>query len=191
VALVPAAPRATLVFLHGSGGNFASYWYVLADLARRHDVAVICPSFGLGNWQRPGGVAAVFRALDHATRRYDLDGRPTYLAALSNGGRGATRVMAHSKGRRFRGVVLLSAVLEAGPLGRGVRRGAWRGKRVLVIHGTRDRRIPWGHVRTRLRLLRAGGAGVQVRAVRGEDHFLFFSRREQVIERVARWVGGR
>jgi pimeloyl-ACP methyl ester carboxylesterase len=192
VAFVPQGgtrqrPLPALVFLHGSAGNFSSYWTLLADLARRRRVLVICPSWGYGEWQRPGGVEAVVSALDHAQRRYPLDERQIYLAALSNGGRGATRVMTRHA-RRFRGVAFLSAVIETGPLRRAVARGAWRGKRALVVHGTRDRRIPFGRIRARLPLLRRGGAQVELLALRGEDHFLFFARREQVLARLARWI---
>ena len=61
LAMVPrkATPKKRvplLVFLHGSAGNFSSYWQVLAPLARQHQVAVICPTFGFGNWFLPGGV---------------------------------------------------------------------------------------------------------------------------------------
>lgn len=187
VAMVPANPAATVVFLHGSGGNFASYWHVLSPLARDRGIAVVCPSFGFGNWHREGGVEAVLRATDHAVERYGLDPDRLYLAALSNGGRGATRVVkAHP--RRFRGIVLLSAVLEHDTIREGLWTNAWRGLPVLFIHGAADLRLPLSYTRERIDEIRRGGAHVTEMVLDGEDHFLLFSQRDAVVERIAGWI---
>lgn len=68
---VPAPKRLPLVvFLHGSAGNFASYWQVLAPLARQRQAVVICPTFGFGNWaRRRGGVDHILASIKHARRR--------------------------------------------------------------------------------------------------------------------------
>ena len=191
VAIVPgdaeAAKRPSVVFLHGSGGNFASYWYVLAPLARERGIAVLCPTFGFGNWHKAGGVEAALAATDHAIKRYGLDPERVYLAALSNGGRGATRVAAQHPDR-FRGVALISAVLEHRPIRAGVSKGAWRGLPVLFIHGNLDLRLPIGPSRDRVAELRGGGARVSEMVMDGEDHFLLFSQRQAVIERIGAWI---
>jgi len=191
VAIAPgeavAAKPPTLVFLHGSGGNFASYWYVLSALTRERGIAVLCPTFGFGNWQKQGGVEAALAATDHAIERYGLDPKRVYLAVLSNGGRGATRVIAAYPGL-FRGVVLISAVLEHRPIRAGVSKGAWRGLPILFIHGTDDLRIPIGHARDRVAELRDGGARVTEMVMDGEDHFLLFSQRQAVLDRLGAWI---
>ncbi|MBI3945509.1 MAG: prolyl oligopeptidase family serine peptidase [Armatimonadetes bacterium] len=189
-AIVPrrgGACRATLLFLHGSAGSFSIYWYALAPLARAHGIAVICPGFGFGEWQRPRGVETAMAALEDACRRYSLDPERVFLAALSNGGRGATRIVAAHPGR-FRGVALISAVLEEEPVRAGVTEGAWRGLPVLVLHGSADDRVPWPETETLVGQARAGGASVSQRVFPGEDHFLFLSQREQVLSKVARWA---
>jgi poly(3-hydroxybutyrate) depolymerase len=191
VAIVPAyegdGRGPTLAFLHGSGGNFASYWYVLAPLARERGIAIVCPTFGLGNWHKKGGVEAALRATDHAVERYGLDPKRVYLAALSNGGRGATRIIAQHAGR-FRGVALISAVLEHGPIRAGLADGAWRGLPVLFIHGSLDLRLPIGPTRDRVAELRTGGARVTEMVMDGEDHFLLFAQRRAVVDRLGAWI---
>jgi pimeloyl-ACP methyl ester carboxylesterase len=179
--------RPLLLFLHGSGGNFAAYWYVFGDFARRRRLTALFPSFGLGNWHRPGGVAAAMGSAAHAAADPSVRGNGLYLIALSNGGRGATRIVAAQPGR-FRGVVLLSAILEQRPIREGSRKGAWRDLPVLFIHGADDLRAPIGHTGDRIAEIRGGGAQLTEMVVEGEDHFLFFSKRQAVLHRIGKWV---
>jgi len=191
VAVVPRTPMGVappaVIFLHGSGGNFSVYWHVLARLARDHGIAVVCPSFGCGNWQREGGVAWALAAADDATARFRLDPGRMYVAALSNGGRGVTRLVAARPGR-FRGVILISPVLEEAPIARGAEAGAWRGMRVLLFQGARDERVPMGQVREEYRRIESAGATGTPVIFAEENHFLFFSQRRAVLDRIASWV---
>ncbi len=190
------APRRIplLVFLHGSAGNFASYWQVLAPLARQGKAVVICPTFGFGNWaRRRGGVDHVLASIRHARRRFPGVGR-VYLVGLSNGGTGVTALI-NRCGRRgclpLAGVAYISGVLSARSIGPSLRRSAWRGLPVLVVHGHRDLRIPHATIRGAVRALRRGGARISRLDYRQEDHFLFFAKREQVVARLGRWIAGR
>ena len=192
VALIPRPSDATrrtpgIVFLHGSAGNFSCYWYALAPLAREMGHAVVAPSFGFGNWHREGGSATIHRVTEHAQSRYGLGDRPLYLVALSNAGRGALRAVAQ-RPRLFRGVVLISAVLDDESIAQATDRRAWDHVSVLLIHGTDDRRIPARHAEQNLAVLRRSGARVTGEIVSGEDHFLLLSRRSWVLERIADWT---
>ncbi len=188
LAMVPRKQTGKLpgvVFLHGSAGNFACLWHALAPLARRHRLALICPSFGLGNWQRPGGTEAVRQAVLDACQRFAIDPENLTLMVLSNGGRGATRLVARHPGM-FRRVVLISPVLERQPLREGQR--AWRDLPVLWIHGAEDRRIPLRATRDRIRLIEQAGARLTRRVFTGQDHFLFFDRRDEILPLIAQWI---
>ena len=187
VALVPRQPKAALLFLHGSVGNFSLYWYLLSELARRHGVAVLCPSFGIGNWQRPGGVETALSAAEDACRRFGLDPGRLFIAGLSNGGRGVTRVLA-AEPRRFRGAILLSAVQEDEPVARGISAGAWAGLPVLLIHGEEDERIAVARVVASSDRMRAAGAQLTRLLIPGEDHFVLLSQRERVLPYIANWI---
>ena len=178
-----------VVFIHGSAGNFSSYWKVLAPLVRSGQVAVICPTFGFGNWYRPGGVQHLLASIRHARRRYAQIGPRTYLVGLSNGGTGVTGAVARCR-RCFSGVAYVSGVFQRHLLRASAARGAWRGQRVLVIHGQQDLRIPPQAVRSAQKLIKQGGARISRLDYPREDHFLFFARRKQVVQRIASWIGG-
>lgn len=194
LALVPrestAGKRVPLVvFLHGSAGNFASYWKVLAPLARQHEVAVICPTFGFGNWYKRGGVKQILAGIKHARRRYPVITGPTYLVGLSNGGTGVTPAVARCRGC-FAGVAYISGVFSGRAALAGVKAGAWRALPVLVIHGHRDLRIPPWAIKPALKRISEGGAKLSRLEYAQEDHFLFFAKRARVVQRIAAWVHG-
>ncbi len=167
-----------LILLHGSGGNFASYAHVLGAL----DAVVVCPTVGFGGYFDD---TRAQRALDDA-RRFaveSLDGDPdrVFLAALSQGGVGATGVEREG----LRGLVLISAVID------GERVRGWSGPDVLVLHGEADRRIPVANVRAAVDVMRTGTATVTTRYFAEEDHFLMFARREAVVDAIAAFIRAR
>lgn len=174
-----------VVFLHGSGGNFKGYLAVWRKIAEAARVIVVAPSFGLGNWQQPGGTAAIERARRAATGSLGADPQRVFLAGLSNGGRGVTRAMVGAPPHRWAGVILVSSVTEPDVI---LGQDAWRSTPVLVVHGMKDDRIPWDWVEDAIATLQAGGAEVTVRTVPDEDHFLFFSRAALVQRWIAVWL---
>lgn len=185
----PHAPEERLpaiVFLHGSGGNFKAYFYMWKRFADDAHVVVVCPSFGFGNWYEPGGTEAVERARTYAVTKLGADERRVFLAGLSNGGTGVTRA-ASDRPERWAGLVFLSAVIErsiiTAPSFTHV-----PGRRVLVIHGMTDDRIPISIIDDAIIDLRSGGARVDSWLVPAEDHFLFFDRGEDVLARVREWL---
>ncbi len=191
---VPAHPAGerlpAVVFLHGSFGNFKAYLHLWRRMAEAGRFLVVAPSFGFGNWNRPGGTAAVERARQRALA-LGADPARVYLAGLSNGGRGVTRVLAGERvdARRYAGVILLSAVIEPEVIAEA--RLGWRGLPVLVMHGQRDDRIPWPALEEGVQALRAAAAEVTLLADREEDHFLFFARPAQVQGWVEGWLRAR
>jgi predicted esterase len=178
-----------ILFLHGSAGNFKSYFYLWRGFADRTRMAVVCPSFGWGNWYEPGGVEAVERARRWAISTLGADEQRIFLVGLSNGGTGVTRAAAANPGA-YRGLVLISAVLEDEIL-RGVAggdEGAALPWPMLVLHGKADDRIPFADVQRSIARLRKKGAMTEDWFVDGEDHFLFFHRSDELLGRVADWV---
>lgn len=171
----------TILFLHGSAGNFKAYFHLWRRFADRAHMAVVCPSFGFGNWYEPGGLDAIERARAWAVASLDADEARVVLVGLSNGGTGVTRAAA-ARPAAYRALVLVSGVLEDEEL-----RGAlpWP---MLVIHGTDDDRIRVAGVKRSLARLRARGMRIDEWFVDGQDHFLFFDRDEAVLARIQEWV---
>jgi poly(3-hydroxybutyrate) depolymerase len=186
----PGETPPAVVFLHGSAGNFKGYLWVWKPIADAGKFMVIAPSFGFGDWQDAGGMEAIERARMHALRDLGADPARVYLAGLSNGGRGVTRAVASmAPGEpRWAGIILLSAVIEP----RIVKEATgWRGLPVLVIHGQRDDRLTWDYLEGGLSALRGRGADVTTRIDPEEDHFLVFSRADEVQGWVGEWLRGR
>jgi predicted esterase len=183
----PAERLPTVLFLHGSAGNFKSYLYLWKRFADRTRMVVVLPSFGWGNWNERGGVEAVERARAWAVANMGADEERIFLVGLSNGGTGVTRAAAANPGA-YCGLAFISGVLEDEIL-RGPKSAPhglpWP---MLMIHGPDDDRVPFGDVKASVARLRAQGATVDLRTIEHEDHFLFFDRDEQVLVRVEDWV---
>jgi len=188
VAVVPRGLAAgSIVFLHGSVGNFASYWHALAPLAREHHTALFFPSGGFGMWPLPAAATAVDEVIDDSRRRFGLDAVAPVLAGISNGGLAVAGAMARGT-QRFRGVVLISTVLRNDLVSEGIAAGRWSGMPVLLIHGDADDRVSLTSVLREADRLEAAGARVTRVVVAGEDHFLFNARTDLVLERLPEWM---
>jgi predicted esterase len=176
----PHEARQTPVFVHQPSR---------IEFSRRQVRRVRHETLFFGNWHQPGGVEAIERARRHVIESLGADPSRIYLAGLSNGGRGVTRAIASldSQERKWAGVIFLSAVMETGVI-RGA--DAFRGLPVLVVHGKGDDRIPWGYVDEGLDTLRAKGANLIIQTNQG-DHFVFFSRAEEIQGWIRDWLSPR
>jgi len=82
----------------------------------------------------------------------------------------------------------LSPVFDVERVKEAAWKGLWQSKPVLVFSGLRDDRVPADYVRDQAAALQRGGGQVQIEFVEDADHFLFFSHREQTIERLTSWL---
>lgn len=172
-------PAPVLLFLHGSGGNFKGYMWVLKKIADQTGCAVVAPDFGFGVWDHPRGVAVVRRARDFIADHPSLDVSRVYLAGLSNGGLGVTRA-ALADPDQWRALIYFSGVIEDArmrELGGALAAGETP---VFIIHGEADQRIAIRYIDSAVASLGKTGVPVVLKRVPDEDHFLFFSRRDLV-----------
>mgnify|MGYP002632864037 CR=1 FL=1 len=177
-ALLPEGdgPHPTAVFLHGSMGNFKGYQWVLKDLSDACDIAIVSPDFGAGFWGDPQGLEVIDRTLAWIDAHPALESGPMPLMGLSNGGLGVTRA-ALQRPQDWTQLVYINGVLEPGradeladlPLP------------VLVLDAGLDARIPF-HV-TDEAVSRLDQ--VTQRTWPDEDHFLFFSKPDEVVAAIA------
>lgn len=181
-------PAPALVFLHGSGGNFKAYAWLLSRVADECGMVLICPSDGMGNWDAPQGIQAVVAALGDAAKSIPLDMDQVHLAGLSNGGLGVSRVSASDVGKRFRSLIFLSGVCDESAIAMSAFADQWRGKPVLVITGEADDRVPLLGVNRYASSMRNSGAKVEMSTYENADHFLFFSHRDRCLAQLSGWL---
>jgi predicted esterase len=176
-----------ILFLHGSLGNFKGYLWLWKRFADEHGYAVVAPSFGVGNWSLAGGLEAIEGARQHCIDHPRMDGKRIILAGLSNGGMGVSRA-ASTTPAAYAGLVFISPVIERDAIGTKRFLNGWNGRRVLVLHGSIDRRIPLQYVEKAVALLEEHGVNVESKFYADEDHFLLFSAWNQVSSDIAAWI---
>src|ERR1051326_5121800 len=79
----PGKKLPAVLFLHGSCGNFKVYMWKWKRFADAHKVAIVAPTFGFGNWHRPGGVEAIESAYSYCASQPEIDSQRIFLAGLS------------------------------------------------------------------------------------------------------------
>lgn len=181
-------PSPVLVFLHGSGGNFKAYTWLLSQVADELGLVVVSPGFGLGDWRKESTPGVIQRALNEAGRLAVLDPGRRHLAGLSNGGLGVCQA-GLALGTEFQTLIFLSPVMDDETLGSPGFARQWRGRPVRVITGVEDERVPVAYVRERAQKLRAIGAEVSLREIPAADHFMLFSHRRDVLAELTKWLG--
>lgn len=184
-----SGPRPLLIFLHGAAGNFKAYTWVFSPLVEEHNLVLIAPSFGFGNWRKTGGTAAIQRALDDVMQVTEIDPDQVYLMGLSNGGLGVSLAAAEWP-ELFRGLIFLSPAMATEAVEQQTFLDSWRGRPVLVVSGEDDRRVPVAYVRSRVAALQQSGVAVSEEIYPGEDHFLVFSQPASVLQDISDWLSG-
>jgi pimeloyl-ACP methyl ester carboxylesterase len=177
-----------LVFLHGSGGNFKSYVWLLSRIADDLGMILVAPSFGMGDWDAKRAPSLVAKVLADAARRAPLDESRMHLVGLSNGGLGVSRLAASAIADRFCSLTFLSPVCDQAALKTPAFRLAWNGKPVLVISGAEDDRVPLSYVKESVAILKTAGASVEFSIYDDANHFLFFSHRERCLPEMKDWL---
>ena len=103
--------------------------------------AVIAPSFGAGNWDQAGSGEFVVAVAREAMATLPLDPKRIFLMGYSNGAMGLTRA-AIKEPKLFRGLIYLSAITADESLSIDQLPSPSQDRKVLFLHGGRDRRIP-------------------------------------------------
>ncbi len=179
------APLPAIVFLHGSAGNFKSYLWVWSQLAEKEGFVIIAPSYGFGNWDEDG-VSVALQAIEDAKQVVDIDESRMYLAGLSNGGLGVSRLAA-AYPEMFQGLVFVSPVMSTNIVDGKHFQSEWKNRPILIISGETDNRVPVDYVNERISRMNAGGIDVTSAIYSDEDHFLFYSQPEEIMQDVANW----
>jgi pimeloyl-ACP methyl ester carboxylesterase len=181
-------PAPALVFLHGSGGNFKAYTWLLSKVADERNMILLAPTFGAGNWETKPGVHAVMAALRDAARILPLDMTQVHLAGLSNGGLGVSRIAASEHGAGFRSLIFLSPVCDHAALASHTFSAHIPGKPILIITGEQDDRVPLSYVTSCADAMKHSRANVELITYPDADHFLVFSHRDRFLAQFSDWL---
>jgi predicted esterase len=179
-----------LIFLHGMGGNWKSHFWVLSRISTRMKCAVIAPTFGMGNWSRPGGAEFVVQVAREAIETLPVDPDRLFVLGYSNGAMGVTRAAVEEPGL-FAGLVYLSPVTEDEFFSRAEFRSHYADRRILFLHGGLDRRIPRDFVERSVTTLRGFGCDVRLKVYEDEDHYLLLSQQEAIVDDIVECMGAR
>jgi len=180
-------PNPALVFLHGSGGNFKAYTWLLSRVADELGMVLIAPSYGMGNWNKRHSSKIVSAALMETGNVVRLDPHRIHLMGLSNGGLGVSQVGANI-GERFRTLTFISPVFDKPAVNSSSFIKTWQDGWVLVISGKQDDRVPFSYVSDYVAGMTKAGLRVNLVPVEDADHFMLFSHRDLVLKTITSWL---
>ena len=161
-----------IIFLHGFGGNFTLQCWLVAKAGNHVGALTLCPSTDpSGQWWNEQGTAILQESLSHMKQR---GVKGIYLAGLSNGGIGSSRLANRFK-NDLAGLILISgadpnATITSLP--------------VLVIHGQDDERIPASIAEQYADLTAPKST---FRLFEG-DHFVLLKKSDQVQGAIIDWL---
>ena len=162
---------AAVVFLHGSAGNFTLSCWLFARAAARAGMSTACPSTSwAGDWWTRSNEKIVRATISSLRARGKTR---IFLAGLSNGGIGASRLAPRLAGE-IDGLVLVSgAAPDAGA----------PGVPTLVVQGRVDGQVSTPMVRSYAS--RVGAKYVELEA----GHFALLVERERASAAITDWLG--
>jgi pimeloyl-ACP methyl ester carboxylesterase len=162
---------AAVVFLHGSAGNFTMSCWLFARAASQAGVSTTCPSTTwVGDWWSTPGEEIVRDSIASLRARGK---KRIYLAGLSNGGIGASRLAPRLANEKLAGLVLVSG---AAPDARA------SGLPTLVVQGRGDAQVSAAVVRAYA--TRANAKYVELDA----GHFALLVEREKAQHAITNWL---
>lgn len=164
---IPEKPVA-IVFLHGYGGNFQFYIWVLKE--EFPEAIILAPSWG-ASWAR-GSPAYLKAMLADAKRRTGAGLGKPWLMAISAGGRGGFSIY-NQLPETFSGYVCLASLP-----GTSVARRLRRDLKILMLNGTADAMVPIALARKQAELARQAVPALSIEEIEG-NHFFILSKREE------------
>lgn len=180
-------PAPTLIFLHGSGGNFKAYLWLLSRLANRLNFAVLAPSYGMGYWSSRETSKVVDGAIAAAGKHMAIARDSIHVMGLSNGGLGVCQ-LARDSGARFRSMIFLSPVFDDESIQSHAFARECQQSKIFVLTGVLDDRVPINYVREHTETIALCGAKVTFETEDKADHFLFFSHKDRVLASIEKWL---
>ncbi len=165
----------TVIFLHGTGGNWGLLCYLVAEAARERGFNTVCPSSGaFGMWGSERG-RRVFQNVLEVLK--DRGSKHIVLAGLSAGGIGAAE-LAKEFSRNLEGLVLLFGSHPD---------VSFAHIPTLHVYGRKDERMPQRWLASFAEMQKKQFADVEVHAL-DDDHFSLLKNPHDTQTRIVAWL---
>ncbi|MCA9063513.1 MAG: alpha/beta hydrolase [Planctomycetaceae bacterium] len=177
-AAIPEKPRC-IVFLHGYGGNFQFYTWVLKE--EFPDAVILAPSWGV-SWAT-GSPIYLQNMMQDAEMRIGRKLPKPWLMAISGGGNNGFRLYNHQP-ENYEGYVCLAAAPD-----QVVARQLRPQLQILMLNGSTDRMIPAAIARRQAALAQQRVPSLRFTEIPG-DHFFLLSQREPTFGAIRQFMNG-
>ena len=157
-----------IVFLHGHGGNFQFYTWVLKE--EFPDAIILAPSWGV-SWAR-GSTTYLKDMFADAEHRVGVNLSKPWLMAISAGGRGGFLIY-NQMPTGFSGYVCLASLP-----GLSEARQLHQDLKILMLNGTADAMVPIALARKHAEIARRAVPTLVTKEIEG-SHFFLLSKREE------------
>ena len=163
---IPENPMC-IVFLHGYGGNFQFYTWVLKE--EFPNAVILTPSWGI-SWHH-GSASYLKDVLADAEPRTGVSLSKPWLMGISAGGRGGFLIY-NQMSNVFQGYVCIANAPET-----SVARSLRTDLRILMLNGTDDGMVPLIIARQQMQLAKRRVPTLRYQEVKGNHFFLLSDRK--------------
>ncbi len=174
-------PERVIVFLHGFGGNFNSYLYLLSEVAESTNSIIINPSYKQGVWDAESN-AFIDEVIGEVFAKLGLKDLPLNLIGFSNGGLIIPDYMLNSN-YGYRNIIGLSTYLDSNKYNQADFIMKIKQSNFIYIYGTQDERLALEDSFKSLNYLRENNIDVNSVGVEG-THLIFFENREEILNTI-------
>lgn len=174
-------PERAIVFLHGFGGNFNSYLYVLSQIAEDTNSVLIAPSYRNGVWDT-NSIGFIDNVITEVVLKTNLNNADLSLVGFSNGGLIIPEYLLNSK-HQFSNIIGLSTYMDSSKYNNLLLIDKLRESNLTYIYGTTDGRLGLEDSLKSLDHLREKEVFVRVVGIEG-DHLILFKVRDKVLDTI-------
>lgn len=171
-------PTNIIVFLHGYGGNFKTYLYLLSLIAEDTDSLIVAPTYKSGVWDKDS-IQFIDQSISDVLNKFNLNIDKLSLIGLSNGGLIFPEYLANSK-YEYDNVIALSTYLNSNKYQDDKVKESLKNSRFTYIYGNKDTRIDIEYSLKSIQVLESYGIDIDTIPFEG-DHLILFEERNLIL----------
>lgn len=175
--------RPLLIFLHGSGGSFKAYQHWFIPYAKKHNIALAFPTWGLGTWDTKKLGDRINDVIRDIEKGYSIDQSQIFICGLSQGS--LTGVKTITEGLvKPKGFISVSGIpyLSTNEL------KSLAEYPIYILHGAKDERVNLNNTKSVVGKLRNFKADVHYSEFSDQDHTLIKVKTDKVLSLIFNWI---